>query len=310
MHSEFDLINYIKARHNLNAIGDDCAVLPMNSKSDLLITADMLVENIDFRLEWAKAEDIGHKSLAVSLSDIAAMGGTPTFAMISLAIPESVWKTDFIERFYEGWHALAGSFEVELVGGDISKTEGPIVIDSTVMGSCGKGTAILRSTARPGDGIYVSGDLGGAAGGLKLLEAGKRDDDLCQKQLRPQPHLILGNILRIQQLADAMIDLSDGISSDLTHICRASRVGAKLYAERLPINKGLTTYFDGATALELALNGGEDFELLFTGNNDKIAKASIDGVIRIGEITTNAGVIEWVTTGGVKMLKPQGFVHF
>ncbi|MBK8304754.1 MAG: hypothetical protein IPK98_15660 [Chloracidobacterium sp.] len=153
----------------------------------------MLVEDIDFRLDWTTPEFLGHKALAVSLSDIAAMGGTPNWAMLTIGIPESLWNTDFIDRFYDGWFALAAEFDVELVGGDVSKVPDKLVIDSIVGGECSKGKAILRSTAEPGDAIFVTGTLGGAAGGLRLLEDGVRFDDLLPieqrdlilKQLQP-----------------------------------------------------------------------------------------------------------------------------
>jgi thiamine-monophosphate kinase len=120
--SEFEFIENIRRRYNLSKIGDDCAVLPKDSKTDLVITTDLLVEDIDFRLEWTTPEFLGHKALAVSLSDVAAMGAKPVWAMLSIGIPELIWKTDFVEKFYEGWFAMANKFNVELVGGDVSKT--------------------------------------------------------------------------------------------------------------------------------------------------------------------------------------------
>src|SRR6476646_949269 len=141
MRSEFQFINDVKWRYNLRKVGDDCAVLPKDDKADLLITSDMLVENVDFRLDWATPEQIGHKALAVSLSDIAAMGGSPKQAMLSIAIVENLWKGDFLDRFYEGWHHLAHQCGVELIGGDISSTSGPLTIDSTVLGEVARGRA-------------------------------------------------------------------------------------------------------------------------------------------------------------------------
>src|SRR5207247_10573883 len=137
---------------------------------DLLVTADMLVEEIDFRLELTRPEALGHKALAVSLSDIAAMGGRPVWSMLTIGIPERLWKTDFVKGFYEGWNSLAAKFDVELIGGDISRSPDKFVVDSIVGGETPKGSAVLRSGAKAGDGIFVSGKLGGAAGGLILLE--------------------------------------------------------------------------------------------------------------------------------------------
>src|SRR5438874_6172297 len=153
MVTELQFIENIRAKYNLDKIEDDCAVLPKDAETDLLVTADMLVEDVDFKLEWGAPEFLGHKALAVSLSDIAAMGGKPNWAMLSLGVPETIWNTDFIDRFYEGWHALAGEMGVELVGGDVSRSPEKLVIDSVVGGVVAKGKAILRSGARPGDGI-------------------------------------------------------------------------------------------------------------------------------------------------------------
>src|SRR5687768_14728833 len=157
MKSEFQFIQHIKGQFSLSKVGDDCAVLPKDVVSDLLITADLLVEDVDFRLEWAKPSDIGHKSLAVSLSDIAAMGGTPFWAMLSIGVPKHLWNDKFLNEFYTGWHSLGEKFAVELVGGDISSSPDKLVIDSIVMGEAPKGNAIRRSGAKAGDSIYVSG---------------------------------------------------------------------------------------------------------------------------------------------------------
>ncbi|MBK9162386.1 MAG: thiamine-phosphate kinase [Acidobacteria bacterium] len=315
MRSEFDFIHHIKKLHGLGRVGDDCAVLPKDAETDILITADMLVEAVDFRLEWTTPEFLGHKALAVSLSDIAAMGGRPTFAMLSLGVPESHWSGNFLDGFYEGWHALARRFSVELVGGDVSRVPEKFVIDSIVLGEVSKGNAILRSGAKPGDKIYVTGSLGGAAGGLKLLESGTRHDqdlsqaarELIERQLRPMPRLDLAD----QFPASAMIDLSDGLSSDLGHICEASGVGAAIYAEQIPINVRLDSIFSSLDEkLHLALDGGEDFELLFTADSKKILPAEIANITCIGEITANSGKIELIRDGVASELKPKGFQHF
>ena len=181
--------------------------LPKDDSWDLLITADLLVENIDFRLEWTQPEGLGHKALAVSLSDIAAMGGTRVWAMLTLGIPEKLWETDFVKRFYEGWSELAQQFNVELVGGDISLSP-DLIIDQIVGGEVPKGRAILRSGAKVGDQIYVSGTLGAAAGGLRLLEKPDQVDlveprhkRLIERQLRPTPRVELGRWLLNNEVA-------------------------------------------------------------------------------------------------------------
>ncbi|MFL6466905.1 MAG: thiamine-phosphate kinase [Pyrinomonadaceae bacterium] len=318
MKSEFQFIKHLKERFSLSYTGDDCAVLPKDQFSDLLITADLLIEDIDFRLDWSKPAYIGYKSLAVSLSDIAAMGGTPTFALLSLGVPERLWNDKFLEDFYEGWHFLAKRFGIELVGGDISSTADKLAIDSIVLGEVPKGNAIRRSGAKPGDVIFVSGTIGGAVGGLRLLESKEpydASDDkvlaLVQKQLRPLPQIDLGKQLRELGIVTAMIDISDGISSDIAHICEASAVGAALAAEKLPIDPDLTRAFpDRAELLDLALNGGEDFELLITIDPDKRDLIANLPVAQVGTITERIGVVELVEHGSARELRPQGFQHF
>jgi thiamine-monophosphate kinase len=311
--SEFQFIRDIKSRHSLGKVGDDCAILPGDGTNDLLITADMLVEGVDFRLNWSTPEQLGHKALAVSLSDIAAMGGKPTYALLSVAVAEKLWKTDFLDRFYVGWHELAGRFDVELVGGDISRTDGPLTFDSTVLGRVPAGKAVLRSGARVGDGIYVSGPLGGAAAGLKLLEEGGKENgpieaDLVTRLLQPEPHIDIANYLITNDLASAMIDLSDGLSSDLHHLCSSSDVGAVLIEGSIPIGPGLVELFGRDEAFKLAVNGGEDFVLLFTSEPDRMPEDL--GATRIGTITADSGHVELLSGQIRTRLDASGFSHF
>ena len=318
MRSEFEFIQHIKSKYSLSRIGDDCAVIPKDAKTDLLLTADMLIEDIDFRLDWTTPEFLGHKSLAVSLSDIAAMGGQPTWSMLSIGVPDNLWNSNFVDRFYEAWFALAQAFDVELVGGDISKTDGKLVIDSTVGGEVAKGNAILRSTATVGDVIFVTGDLGGAAGGLNLLESGRRMPDLSDhreinlalKQLQPQPQLEIAKHLQIMNIATSMIDISDGLSSDLGHICRSSWVGARIVEKNVPCNRDLEGRFTREQILQMAFHGGEDFELLFTVSEKNISQLTSLDISRIGEITANVGSIELITPDDTSILEPKGYRHF
>lgn len=327
MVSEFQFIDNIKSKYGLDKIGDDCAVLPKDAETDLLLTADMLVEDIDFRLDWTTPEFLGHKALAVSLSDIAAMGGTPVWSMLSIGVPKKIWKTDFIDRFYAGWHSHAKRSRVELVGGDVSRSPDKLVIDSIVGGEVAKGKAILRSGAIEGDAIIVTDHVGGAAGGLRLLENGRRygpdlpswEDVLLSIHLKPWPQTGTGIYLQQQEIVHSMIDVSDGLAADLQHNCRASNVGAKLYADKIPINlnlHNLCNSFDDQ--LELALNGGEDFQLLFTLPKDKIPELSANmiggndyGLFSvIGEVTTNVGLIELIDGDKSTILEPKGYRHF
>ena len=309
MRSEFEFIESIKKRHKLKVIGDDCAVVPMNTQSDQLFTVDLLIENIDFRLEWTTPALLGHKALAVSLSDIAAMGGMPKCAMLTLGIPQGLWKTSFLDEFYEGWHILADKFGVKLIGGDISKAS-ELVIDSFVIGEVAKGKALLRSGAKPGDFIFVTGEIGGASLGLLLLENGTRPgpnveailQNAVLRQLKPMPQTAIGKILLEKDLATATIDLSDGLSSDLGHLCKASGVGAEIEASRLPIAKG--------ASLEMALNGGEDFELLFTVPPERQFEVGRLGAVEIGRIVPASSGIKLSGEKEVRNIEPKGFDHF
>lgn len=303
MRKEFEFINQIRNKYSLDKIGDDCAVLPKNKTHDMLITSDLIVEDIDFRRSWMIPEFLGHKALAVSLSDIAAMGGKPLYSMLSIGIPNDVWQTDFVEEFYEGYFKLAKQFEVELIGGDVSKTPDKIVIDSTVIGEVEKGKAILRSGAKADDLIFVTGQLGGASAGLKLLEEKIADFELLKlRQLKPYPRIEEG--LFLSEIATSMIDISDGLSSDLMHICQASQVGAKIYAEKIPHPES------EIWNLESALNGGEDFELLFTANPKNIFDENFTSFFYIGEVTANVDIIELISDEKTTILEPEGYQHF
>jgi thiamine-monophosphate kinase len=318
MQSEFEFIDNIKKRFGLGMIGDDCAVLPKDNEADTVVTADLLVEDIDFRLGWTTPELLGQKALAVSLSDVAAMGGTPRWAMTTVGVPRHIWDSDFLDRFYDGWTRIATHYGVELIGGDISRTPDKIVIDSIVGGDVPKGKAILRSGARPGDGIFVSGTIGGAAGGLLLLESGVgyKDTDenrkaLITRQLRPTPRVEVGQYLMANDLASAMIDISDGLSSDLHHLCAASGVGATLTFSDVPLDPNLETFSSGnITHIWAALSGGEDFELLFTVPQDKISALELTDISQIGFVSSNVGTIEVIADGQTTVLPRSGFTHF
>lgn len=326
MQSEFEFISNLKKRHQLSKIGDDAAVFPKSDITDLVISADLLVENVDFKLDWSKPEFIGHKSLAVSISDISAMGAKPLYSMVSIGIPKDIWSSNFVKVFYEGYLKFADDFEVELIGGDISETPSDIIIDSVVLGEVERGKARLRSTAQPGDKVFVTGELGGADAGLQLLENGNRFESsqsktiskLLRKQLTPVPK----NGKKFVEFAHAMIDISDGLSGDLSHICLSSSVGAKIFAEQIPIDSSLVKITEqnpelfaskNLDILDFALHGGEDFELLFTvprSKIDEMQKNISSDVFEIGEITEDIGKIELITDGEAKILLPKSFQHF
>ncbi|HEX8472893.1 MAG TPA: thiamine-phosphate kinase [Pyrinomonadaceae bacterium] len=324
----------------LCGIGDDAAVIRGRAGHDSLITADLLVEDIDFRRATTVPYLLGQKALAVSLSDIAAMGARPRWALLSIGVPPDIWDSNFLEKFYEGFYALADQHSVTLVGGDLSRTTERIVIDSIVVGEAPRGRAVLRSGARRGDRIFVTGALGGSAAGLQLLESGARlkrssvlknrrkvsptvqkhslsgaREKLMLRHLCPSPRVDWGLLLGEQKLASAMIDLSDGFSSDLAHMCRESGVGALIDAARLPVNplieQARSESFD---ASRLALDGGEDYELLFTVRPRNAARLpdEIGGVraTEIGEVTDASDGIKLRHGERVENLRPQGFQHF
>ena len=308
-------------------IGDDAAVIRQRSGFDTVITADLLVEGIDFDLERFRTSprDLGHKALAVSLSDIAAMGARPSMCLLSVGVPRARWESDFLEQLYEGVFALAERHAVNVIGGDISRTPRHVVIDSIVLGETRRGRAVLRSGARPGDQIFVTGSLGGAAAGLKLLQEGvdtkgadrraRARRQLIRRQTRPTPRVEWGQILGEQKLATALIDLSDGLSSDLTHLCAESGVGAFIEAALLPLDTSLKAAgFGEEEALRFALDGGEDFELLFTARPRDASKLpdEVKGVraTRVGEVTAERGKLELLRDGRALTLRPGGFEHF
>lgn len=343
--NEFDFIRQLRKQTQsqkissrvLAGIGDDAAVVSQSFGRDSVITSDLLVEAIDFNRASTPPRLLGQKALAVSLSDISAMGARPVYSLVSLALPEEVWHSDFKDKFYEGYLTLADRFGVTLAGGDISRSEEKIVIDSIVAGEVSSGSAIMRSGARPGDQIFVTGTLGSAAAGLKLIELGARlseprlvgvaggppgesDEDAIQalllSQLSPTPRVGWGIVLGTERLASAMIDISDGLSSDLTHLCTESGVGAVIESASIPVDKNVIKLC-GRRALDplsLALHGGEDFELLFSVSPQNVARLPkrVDGVeiSLIGEITDKAGAIRIREKNREWDLSPEGFEHF
>jgi len=333
--NEFDRIKKIRAAAEarnsdvaglVRGIGDDAAVIKSFAGTDVVISTDLLVEDIDFRRDTTRPELLGHKALAVSLSDIAAMGSRPRWALLSIGVPDAVWKSEFLNQFYEGFFSLADRYGVKLIGGDLSRTPDKIVIDSIVMGECPINRELFRNGAKPGDQIYVTGFLGDAAAGLRLIGRGTKlhgdravshpVDNLLLRQLQPEPRVGWGLLLGEKQLATAMIDISDGLSSDLNHLCEESGVGALVEASRLPIDE-VVSELCGRRALDplmLALHGGEDFELLFTVSPEKVSQlpSRVDGVAitRIGEITAAPEGVRISEGSRVWKLEPGGWEHF
>lgn len=308
-------------------IGDDAAVLRQITGRNTVITADLLVEDIDFRRTATPPALLGHKALAVSLSDLAAMGARPLWALTSIGMPQDIWDSDFKDEFYSGFLDLAEEYDVHLIGGDVSRAE-KIVIDSIAIGECADGAEVYRAGAKPGDQVFVTGSLGGAAAGLRLLERGadlnKEPDDvkaegiryLLLRHLRPEPRVGWGLVLGKERLATAMIDISDGLSSDLHRLCRESGVGALIDSTRIPVDSQVASIC-GRRALDpllLSLHGGEDFELLFTISPENAAKLprKVDGVsvTQIGEIKPSSEEVRLSEGTRVWKLEPGGWEHF
>ncbi len=271
-------------------IGDDTAAW-RTEKSVQLATTDILIQDVHFTLNVATWRELGWKALAVNISDIAAMGGTPSFALVSLGLPPETEVNNIIE-LYRGMKELAKKFDVDIVGGNISRA--PVVIlDVSLIGKA-SGDLLMRSAAAPGDQIAVTGYLGQSAAGLRMLKSGLKFDKkttafLRESHLRPQPRVAEGQIL-VQHGVRAAIDLSDGLISDLTHICKASRVGAKVWIDKLPIHEILKASFK-KDARGLALSGGEDYELLFTAKGKVITELTnimSTPITVIGEILSDA----------------------
>jgi thiamine-monophosphate kinase len=318
-----------KSQSLIAGIGDDAAVFRSTAGKETVITADLLVEDIDFRRTTTPPYLLGHKALAVSLSDIAAMGARPLWSMISIGVPEDIWQTDFVERLYDGVLDLANRYGVQLIGGDTSRTTENIVIDSIVTGEATAGMSVLRTGASAGEQIFVTGSLGAAAAGLRLIERGahlaeqnlgdedsQKLDHILLRQLRPEPRVGWGIVLGEERLATSMIDLSDGLSSDLNRLCTASGVGALIDSALLPIDERVTELCGrrALDPLQLALHGGEDFELLFTVKPADAPRLprKVDGV-GIKCIGTIGSASEGVTISeGPRTweLKPGGWKHF
>jgi thiamine-monophosphate kinase len=300
-------------------IGDDCAILSPPPRHDLLVTTDFSLEGRHFRREWHSPRSIGHRTLARGLSDLAAMGAQPLAAFLSLALPSSVAANErWVSGFLEGLLALARQHNVPLAGGDTSESPGDFVLaDVVLLGSAPAGTPLRRSGARPGDGIYVSGRLGGATAELeelgrnpKLFRNATSGDH--HPHLFPQPRLATGQALLRRGLATACIDLSDGLSTDLAHLCTASGVAAEIRLASLPLACRL-----GPKQAQLAaLRGGEDYELLFTASPKALLPKTLGGarLTRIGTIVRASQrrpqMVAIAANGARQPLEPAGWEHF
>jgi len=329
MISELDLIRRIRDKAALadssiiKGIGDDCAVLAAGGAETLtLVTTDTLVEGVHFDLSWHPPELLGRKAVAVNVSDIAAMGGSPRFALLSLAAPTTC-ETETLDLFMQGFMTALAAYRVTLIGGDTVRSDQGLVLSVTVLGEVDKRQVAYRSGARPGDRIWVSGFLGQAATGLEICRQRhtvlhKASPELTAAHLDPIPEMALGPALAKSGLVTAMIDMSDGLASDLAHVCEESGVGAIVYAKRLPISESTRQAARtlGLDPLQLAIAGGEDYRLLFTAPpaaSEKILElaghAAFGQLFKIGEIVDEQGVV-LSTDDQNNRIDFQGYDHF
>jgi thiamine-monophosphate kinase len=309
---EFGLINWIRQRERVRAnrssltklaIGDDCAVLDVGSRFDLLVTTDMLMDGRHFRLAEDSPQQVGYKALGVNLSDIAAMAGVPRAALISIALPQA-GAEELARGIYAGLATLADRFGVDLIGGDTNAWNGPLVISVTLIGEATARGAVCRSGAKPGDVILVTGALGGS------LRAGRH--------LRPEPRVAEALALHESAPLHALIDISDGLSSDLSHILTESGgVGALLDEVAIPVHPDAIELSgsDGVPAIEHALSDGEDFELCVVvspGDAVRLLAQPPAGttLFRVGEIIEAPGLKLRSREGEIRPISPRGFDHF
>jgi len=318
---EFKLIEKLVEGASVNkkltklGIGDDAAIIPHLEKTDYVISTDVLDEGVHFDSTYTPLKHLGYKSIVVSVSDICAMNGRATHALVSIAVPNK-YSVEHIGALYEGIKNACSNYGIDLVGGDTTSSSTGLVVSVTIIGKVDSGSITYRAGAKPNDLLFVSGDLGAAYAGLQVLEREKYIFDkntnmqpelvgyeyILERQLKPEARIdIVDRFNKNQILPSSMIDLSDGLSSDVFHICKSSGVGVKIFEEKIPISE-ITI----KTANELninpticALHGGEDYELLFTAPlslREKIE--SIDGVQPIGHITSKREEVKLVTTLG------------
>jgi thiamine-monophosphate kinase len=327
---EFSLIARIRRRMEgryppevARGIGDDCAVLQPQAGREWVITTDTQVEDVHFRRAWLTPYQIGWRSMAVNLSDIAAMGAQPFGSLAALVLPAAT-EVEFFDQLLDGLCDLGLRFNCPLIGGNLARDPTHLSLSLTVLGHVPLGTAVLRGGARPGDEIWVSGRLGGSAAGLQtLLQSIPLADAVCaalqQRYAQPQPRVREGIFLRASGCLTSMIDLSDGLAGDLGHLCAESGVGAQLVAESLPLQTGVREVAAalGKDPIDFALRGGEDFELCYTARPGAVApwvdafRAQFGtDLTRVGVMTAARSLQLVQADGSQTLLSPQGFDHF
>ncbi|MDD8020898.1 MAG: thiamine-phosphate kinase [Acidobacteriota bacterium] len=310
---------------NVTGIGDDCAVVPWEGNRNLLVTTDLLLDGVHFLKQKISARDLGYKSLAVNLSDIAAMGGKPLWAFLSIALPAET-KVSWVDQFLSGWKSLSQKTGVKLLGGDTSKTSGAMVINVALLGEAQEKYIKYRSTARTGEVVAVTGELGSSEGGLRLILnerlenlTGKDEKYLLRRHFHPQPCLREGFFLAHQPEVGAMMDVSDGIDSDLKRIMERSDRGAEVYLEELPVSASLKRCSRkyGWHLEEAAIGGGEDYCLLLTVRSENFQRLNERYSLKfgrrlypIGRMTEKKGILTYLKNGQPVSFRRLGFDHF
>ena len=307
--SEFSIIRRFFTEQKISnpstllGIGDDCALLSIPQGYELAITADTMVENVHF-FAGADPKLLGHKLLAVNLSDLAAMGANPLSVTLALTLPkvDEAWLTAFAQGFLE----LAARYSIDLIGGDT--TSGPLTFTVQAMGLVPKGQPLKRSTAKPGDMIYVTGNLGDAGLGLKICQGYpcKQPGAALQRFHRPEPRCAEG--LALRGVANACIDISDGLAGDLGHILEQSGVGATIAWDSLPLSTEVQSYLEATGDWRLPLTAGDDYELCFTVSPEKASNLAFD-CHKIGVIEQETG-LRLNKSGSIHLLKAEGYEHF
>ncbi len=324
---EFGLINRIAPLFNklmttdIKGIGDDCALIPLDDTHHLVVTTDMLIEGVHFLKEKICPKDLGYKTLAVNLSDIAAMGATPIASFLSLALPNET-KVKYVDEFMEGYHHLSQKFNTPLLGGDTVKSDKNLVFNVTLIGKVEKSKVRLRNMAKTGDIIAVTDFLGDSAAGLDALlsnDDSKLGKTLIKRHTKPYPHIKEGIWLSNQKGVNAMMDISDGIASDIKHILKASNKSGNIELTKIPFSNDFSeyTYLKGLNEYELSTSGGEDYSLLITIESEQFDKISSDfhnifnkKLFSIGNITDGNGEIKFFKRNKLIDHKKTGFSHF
>ena len=313
---EFGFIDYINAvfpvPEGTVGIGDDCAVLPAG-EGELLFSTDLLMEGVHFLRSESSPEDVGWNAAAVNLSDIAAMGGKPVATFLSIALPKDA-QGEWAERFIEGYRQISSQYDVPLLGGDTTSSLRDIAVNVGILGRCQSGKRLMRGGAKVGETIYVTGPLGDSAAGLQAILKGiRRSEDvktLIERHKRPLPRVDAGVILIQSGKVGAMMDISDGIASDMRHIMKASKVGAVIELDRLPLSSELISVCaeQGWDRYWLSTSGGEDFELLFTGPDGLENELDIK-VYPVGKIV-DGNELTWTVEGSAVDYDYMGYKHF